>query len=118
MPFAKLAVSSRFSIIKTILSDFALFAIVDNELKSIISDAFIFSFLIVALLYSLQIKKDKPPKRKYLVKLESTTRYYEYDCDSIIRISDKRIKLKNNEDSIYFIDIIIPDETIIQVCPK
>lgn len=30
------AVSSRFSIIKTILSDFALFAIVDNELNKVV----------------------------------------------------------------------------------
>lgn len=30
------AVSSRFSIIKTILSDFALFAIVDNELDKVV----------------------------------------------------------------------------------
>ena len=36
LPFAKLAVSSRFSIIKTILSDFALFAIVDNELNKVV----------------------------------------------------------------------------------
>jgi len=33
---AKLPVSSRFSIIKTILSDFALFAIVDNELNKVV----------------------------------------------------------------------------------
>lgn len=30
------AVSSRFSIIKTILSDFALFAIVDNEMNKVV----------------------------------------------------------------------------------
>jgi hypothetical protein len=30
------AISSRFSIIKTILSDFALFAIVDNELNKVV----------------------------------------------------------------------------------
>jgi hypothetical protein len=36
LPFAKLAVISRFSIIKTILSDFALFAIVDNELNKVV----------------------------------------------------------------------------------
>lgn len=33
---AKLPVSSRFLIIKTILSDFALFAIVDNELNKVV----------------------------------------------------------------------------------
>ena len=33
---AKLPVSSRFSIIKTILSDFALFAIVDNKLNKVV----------------------------------------------------------------------------------
>lgn len=32
----KTDVSSRFSIIKTILSDFALFAIVDNELNKVV----------------------------------------------------------------------------------
>lgn len=35
-PFCKSDVSSRFSIIKTILSDFALFAIVDNELNKVV----------------------------------------------------------------------------------
>jgi hypothetical protein len=36
LPFAKMAVSNRFSIIKTILSDFALFAIVDNQLNKVV----------------------------------------------------------------------------------
>lgn len=35
-PLQQTAVSSRFSIIKTILSDFALFAIVDNELNKVV----------------------------------------------------------------------------------
>jgi hypothetical protein len=61
---------------------------------------------------------EKQPVRKYQVKLSSTHKYYEYDCDSIIRISDKRIMLKNREDSTSFVDITLPDGVIIQVYKK
>lgn len=90
------------------------------SLKSSLTDVFLYGALLALIVYHLPkpIKKETPKVRKYQVKLSSTHKYYEYDCDSIIRISDKRIMLKNNEDSTSFVDITLPDGVIIQVYKK
>lgn len=77
-------------------------------------------------LFSCDLPKPQPQQQKEIVKIE---RKYEvrlsnhigsdwYECDSIIRVGENRIQLKNNEDSTYFIDITIPSNVILRVYPK
>lgn len=58
------------------------------------------------------------PKRKYSVRLSNSIGSDWYECDSIIRLSDTRLQLKNNEDSNYFIDITVPQNVVVRVYPK
>ena len=66
------------------------------------------------------IEEPKKPviKRKYDVRLSNSIGSEWYECDSIIRISENRLQLKNNEDSIYYIDISIPQNVVVRVYPK
>jgi hypothetical protein len=57
-------------------------------------------------------------KRKYDVRLSNHIGSDWYECDSIIRLSEDRLQLKNNEDSSYFIDIAIPANVVVRVYPK
>lgn len=57
-------------------------------------------------------------ERKYEVRLSNHIGSDWYECDSIIRVGENRIQLKNNEDSIYFIDITIPSNVVLRVYPK
>lgn len=57
-------------------------------------------------------------KRKYDVRLSNSIGSDWYECDSIIRISENRLQLKNNEDSIYYIDITVPQNVVVRVYPK
>ena len=57
-------------------------------------------------------------KRKYDVRLSNSIGSEWYECDSIIRISENRLQLKNNEDSTYYIDISVPQNVVVRVYPK
>ena len=57
-------------------------------------------------------------KRKYDVRLSNNIGSDWYECDSVIRISVNRLKLKNNEDSNYYIDITVPQNVVVRVYPK
>lgn len=57
-------------------------------------------------------------KRKYDVRLSNHIGSDWYECDSIIRLSENRLQLKNNEDSVYYIDITIPANVVVRVYPK
>lgn len=64
-------------------------------------------------------EKQKPViKRKYDVRLSNHIGSDWYECDSIIRISEKRLQLKNDEDSQYYIDITVPQNVVVRVYPK
>lgn len=80
------------------------------------------SAVLVAILFSCQHPKEnhKKPvvKRKYDVRLSNSIGSDWYECDSIIRISESRLQLKNNEDSIYYIDITVPQNVVVRVYPK
>lgn len=56
--------------------------------------------------------------RKYDVRLSNHIGSDWYECDSIIRVNESRIQLKNKEDSLYFIDITIPQNVVLRVYPK
>jgi hypothetical protein len=66
------------------------------------------------------IEEHKKPviKRKYDVRLSNSIGSDWYECDSIIRVSDKRLQLKNKEDSTYYIDITVPQNVVVRVYPK
>ncbi len=66
------------------------------------------------------IEESKKPiiKRKYDVRLSNNVGSDWYECDSIIRISENRLQLKNNEDSTYYIDISVPQNVVVRVYPK
>jgi hypothetical protein len=66
------------------------------------------------------IEENKKPitKRKYDVRLSNNIGSDWYECDSIIRISESRLQLKNNEDSLYYIDITVPKNVVVRVYPK
>lgn len=57
-------------------------------------------------------------ERKYEVRLSNYIGSDWYECDSIIRVDKNRIQLKNNEDSLCFIDITIPSNVILRVYQK
>lgn len=64
-------------------------------------------------------EKQKPViKRKYDVRLSNSIGSDWYECDSVIRISENRIQLKNNEDPSYYIDITIPHNVVLRIYPK
>ncbi len=56
--------------------------------------------------------------RKYDVRLSNHIGSDWYECDSVIWVNESRIQLKNKEDSLYFIDIIIPQNVVLRVYPK
>lgn len=62
--------------------------------------------------------QENKPKRKYEVRLSNHIGSDWYECDSIIRVSENRIQLKNNEDLSFFIDITIPENVVLRVYPK
>lgn len=57
-------------------------------------------------------------KRKYDVRLSNSIGSDWYECDSVIRISENRLQLKNKEDSSYYIDITVPQNVVVRVYPK
>lgn len=71
---------------------------------------------------SCQPPKEEPQKaivkRKYDVRFSNSIGSDWYECDSIIRISENRLQLKNNEDSTYYIDISVPQNVVVRVYPK
>jgi hypothetical protein len=57
-------------------------------------------------------------KRKYDVRLSNSIGSDWYECDSVIRLSDSRLQLKNTEDSTYYIDITVPKNVVVRVYPN
>lgn len=79
--------------------------------------------ILCCVLFSCDTPKQQPQEivkieRKYEVRLSNHIGSDWYECDSIIRVNENRIQLKNNEDSLYFIDITIPSNVVLRVYPK
>lgn len=64
------------------------------------------------------IFKEKVIERKYDVRLSNSIGSDWYECDSIITVSEKIIKLKNLEDKNPFIEIRIPENVFVRIYPK
>lgn len=62
--------------------------------------------------------KEKVITRKYDVRLSNSIGSDWYECDSIIDVSEKIIKLKNKEDKVPFLEIRIPDNVVVRISPK
>lgn len=75
-------------------------------------------FCVVSCQPPVETKKNTVIKRKYQVRLSNHIGSDWYECDSIIRITESRLQLKNNEDSTYYIDITVPKNVIVRVYPK
>lgn len=75
-------------------------------------------FIIFTLfVFNCCVNYTKPPdsNRKYKVRLSNGIGSDYYQCDSVIWINQKHIKLKNKEQIEPFIDIIVPDGVVIRV---
>lgn len=66
----------------------------------------------------IEEKQNPVIKRKYDVRLSNHIGSDWYECDSVIRISENRLQIKNNEDSLYHIDITVPQNVVVRVYPK
>lgn len=64
------------------------------------------------------ITEEKVIERKYDVRLSNSIGSDWYECDSIINISEKIIKLQNREDKTPFIEIRIPENVVVRIYPK
>lgn len=63
-------------------------------------------------------KTDETSKRKYKVRLNNHIGSDWYDCDTIIRINENRIQLKNKEDSNYFLDVTLAKDVTLRIYPQ
>jgi len=77
------------------------------------------SFFTVSCNERQKVKDPEPViNRKYSVRLSNHIGSDWYDCDTIIRLSDTRIQLKNFEDSTYYVDITIPQNVVLRIYPR
>lgn len=86
--------------------------------------AFVYAMLVAVFLVRCKEVPQKPTvkekiiTRKYDVRLSNSIGSDWYECDSIIYVSEKIIKLKNLEDKIPFIEIRIPENVVVRIYPK
>lgn len=76
---------------------------------------FLYLLLVAVLISCTPIRYNQPVERKYTVQLSNWVGSDRYVCDSVIWITEKHFKLKNKEESTYWIEVVVPDNVVIRV---
>lgn len=88
-----------------------------NKLRTV-SRYFINALLAAVFIGCQPVQVQEKPFRQYSVRLSNSIGSDWYECDSINRISENRLQLKNKEDSSYSVDITVPENVVVRVYPN